>query len=193
MRIWACSPGAFILADGGPAILVYDNVPGGIGLSERLFERRQFWISKAAEMIAECQCQDGCPACVDPSAKKDTAEAGSAGFANRVGEMDFDSLSEKLKRMGVSLGIQPDANSRRKPEAIEQVVEGREVRQFWQPFLFPPRLPQDYRLGGQSAALTKPTWIACGRERRLAKPALRISSFGHRNHRFIRRTGTLAL
>ena len=55
-----------VLADGGPAILVYDNVPGGIGLSERLFERRQFWISKAAEMITECQCQDGCPACVGP-------------------------------------------------------------------------------------------------------------------------------
>lgn len=55
-----------ILADGGPAILVYDNVPGGIGLSERLYERREFWIAKAAEMISECQCQDGCPACVGP-------------------------------------------------------------------------------------------------------------------------------
>ncbi len=55
-----------VLSDGGPAILVYDNVPGGIGLSERLYERREFWISKAVEMISECQCQDGCPACVGP-------------------------------------------------------------------------------------------------------------------------------
>ncbi len=55
-----------VLADGGPAILVYDNVPGGIGLSERLYERREFLIAKAAEMISECQCQDGCPACVGP-------------------------------------------------------------------------------------------------------------------------------
>ena len=55
-----------VLADGGPAILVYDNVPGGIGLSERLFERRNFWIAKAIEMISECQCKEGCPACVGP-------------------------------------------------------------------------------------------------------------------------------
>ena len=55
-----------VLSDGGPAILVYDNVPGGIGLSERLYERQEFWISKAVEMISECQCQDGCPACVGP-------------------------------------------------------------------------------------------------------------------------------
>ncbi|MBP7039433.1 MAG: DEAD/DEAH box helicase [Chloroflexi bacterium] len=55
-----------VLANGGPALMVYDNVPGGIGLSERLFERRDFWISKAVEMISECQCKEGCPACVGP-------------------------------------------------------------------------------------------------------------------------------
>jgi len=73
--------------------------------------------------------------------------------------MDFDSLSEKLKRMGVSLGIQPDANSPRKNrKAIEQVVEGREVQtNFGSLFSSHRAYPGDYRLGGQALLPTKPT------------------------------------
>ncbi|MGI6251635.1 MAG: DEAD/DEAH box helicase [Anaerolineaceae bacterium] len=55
-----------ILAEGKPAILVYDNIPGGLGLSRKLFELESDWVSKAVEMIAECTCENGCPACVGP-------------------------------------------------------------------------------------------------------------------------------
>jgi DEAD/DEAH box helicase domain-containing protein len=55
-----------VLNDNGPAILIYDNIPGGLGLSRKLFERRIFWIDRAIEMIKECQCESGCPACVGP-------------------------------------------------------------------------------------------------------------------------------
>ena len=73
--------------------------------------------------------------------------------------MDFDSLSEKLKRIGVSLGMQPDANSPRKDrKAIEQVVEGREVQtHFGSLFSSHRAYPGDYRLGGQALLPTKPT------------------------------------
>lgn len=61
--------------------------------------------------------------------------------------------------MGVSLGIQPDANSPRKNrKAIEQVVEGREVQtNFGSLFSSHRAYPGDYRLGGQALLPTKPT------------------------------------
>ncbi len=55
-----------VLTDGKPAILVYDDIPGGLGLSEFLYNNHNIWIQRAREMIAECPCLDGCPACVGP-------------------------------------------------------------------------------------------------------------------------------
>lgn len=51
---------------GDPAILVYDKVPGGIGLSKKLYDLRNFWIERAVEVIEACPCECGCPACVGP-------------------------------------------------------------------------------------------------------------------------------
>jgi len=55
-----------ILNNGQPAILVYDTIPGGVGLSSQLFQDHRFWLERAAEMISDCPCEDGCPACVGP-------------------------------------------------------------------------------------------------------------------------------
>lgn len=55
-----------VLNNGNPAILIYDKISGGIGLSQRLFEQHQMLIQGALEMVSECPCQDGCPACVGP-------------------------------------------------------------------------------------------------------------------------------
>ena len=55
-----------VLNDANPAILVYDNIPGGIGLSRKLYDLRNFWIERAIEVIESCQCESGCPACVGP-------------------------------------------------------------------------------------------------------------------------------
>ncbi|MGC1951966.1 MAG: Zn-binding domain-containing protein, partial [Gammaproteobacteria bacterium] len=49
-----------------PSIFIYDNYPGGIGLAAPLFELRNKVIDKAAELVADCPCQHGCPACIGP-------------------------------------------------------------------------------------------------------------------------------
>jgi DEAD/DEAH box helicase domain-containing protein len=49
-----------------PTIYLYEAVPGGIGLSERLFERTDELIAGAADLIARCGCESGCPACTGP-------------------------------------------------------------------------------------------------------------------------------
>ena len=55
-----------ILNDSNPAILVYDNIPGGIGLSRKLYDLRNSWIERAVEVIQSCPCESGCPSCVGP-------------------------------------------------------------------------------------------------------------------------------
>ncbi|MFB5192290.1 DEAD/DEAH box helicase [Alicyclobacillus fastidiosus] len=49
-----------------PTLYVYDAYPGGIGLSERIFRDRDLILSSAFDMIRQCACESGCPACVGP-------------------------------------------------------------------------------------------------------------------------------
>jgi DEAD/DEAH box helicase domain-containing protein len=55
-----------------PTIYIYDSCPGGIGFSERLFEIHLDLFKKAYEVISECSCENGCPACVGPAAEVST-------------------------------------------------------------------------------------------------------------------------
>jgi DEAD/DEAH box helicase domain-containing protein len=47
-----------------PTIFLFDNVPGGVGLSERIHERGAELLARARTLVAGCACPDGCPACV---------------------------------------------------------------------------------------------------------------------------------
>ena len=49
-----------------PTIYLYEAVPGGIGLSERLWQRHDELLSGAADLIAGCGCDGGCPSCTGP-------------------------------------------------------------------------------------------------------------------------------
>jgi DEAD/DEAH box helicase domain-containing protein len=49
-----------------PTIYLYEAVPGGVGLSERLFGRHDELVSGAMELIEACSCEAGCPACTGP-------------------------------------------------------------------------------------------------------------------------------
>ena len=49
---------------GMPTIFVYDGAPGGAGFAERGAEGASAWLRSTADMIDECSCTDGCPACV---------------------------------------------------------------------------------------------------------------------------------
>ncbi|MEO5885659.1 MAG: DUF1998 domain-containing protein, partial [Candidatus Limnocylindrales bacterium] len=49
-----------------PTIYLYEAVPGGVGLAERLWQRHDEVIAGAAELIASCPCDGGCPSCTGP-------------------------------------------------------------------------------------------------------------------------------
>ena len=50
-----------------PGIVFYDQVPGGIGLCESLYELHTELINGAKELVGNCTCENGCPSCVGPS------------------------------------------------------------------------------------------------------------------------------
>ena len=56
-----------------PTIFLYDNFPGGVGLSGPLWLRQSELVTRAAELIARCDCAAGCPACVGPVLAGDEA------------------------------------------------------------------------------------------------------------------------
>ncbi|HUI89985.1 MAG TPA: DEAD/DEAH box helicase [Anaerolineales bacterium] len=49
-----------------PAIVIYDQVPAGIGFSQKLFEIHDELMARTLELVSECGCEDGCPSCVGP-------------------------------------------------------------------------------------------------------------------------------
>jgi DEAD/DEAH box helicase domain-containing protein len=51
---------------GAPTLVVYEQVPAGVGFSQRLFQDRDALLHAAQELVAGCACRDGCPACVGP-------------------------------------------------------------------------------------------------------------------------------
>ncbi|GIX46256.1 MAG: helicase [Candidatus Tectimicrobiota bacterium] len=64
-----------LLADGraatalphfAPTVFLYDNYPGGIGLSPLLYDRRHEIVRRAQELVGDCACRGGCPACIGP-------------------------------------------------------------------------------------------------------------------------------
>ena len=50
-----------------PTLYLYDAYPGGIGLSEPLFNMHELLMSRTLELIAACPCEKGCPSCVGPA------------------------------------------------------------------------------------------------------------------------------
>src|SRR5690606_19713488 len=49
-----------------PTVWLYDNYPGGIGLSEPLYRRSAELVTLAHQLIEHCDCNGGCPGCVGP-------------------------------------------------------------------------------------------------------------------------------
>ena len=57
-----------------PNVFIYDNYPGGIGLSQPLYRLHQRLLDESRALIEACPCADGCPSCVGPA-----GEVGSRG------------------------------------------------------------------------------------------------------------------
>jgi DEAD/DEAH box helicase domain-containing protein len=67
-----------------PTITIYDNVPGGLGFSEGLYELHDTLLLAARDLVRACRCRRGCPSCVGP-----VAEVGEDAKANCLRLLDL--------------------------------------------------------------------------------------------------------
>jgi len=47
-----------------PTVFIYDGFEGGIGLTEKAFELIENIIKMTLELVRDCNCESGCPACI---------------------------------------------------------------------------------------------------------------------------------
>jgi DEAD/DEAH box helicase domain-containing protein len=71
-----------------PAVFIFDRAPGGVGLGEKLFEVRSAWVRAARQLLASCECEGGCPACLySPrceSGNEALSKVGALGLLRRL-------------------------------------------------------------------------------------------------------------
>ncbi len=70
-----------------PTVTLYDNLPAGLGFSESLYELHADLLNAARDLIRDCPCVNGCPACVGP-----------------VGDVDDDTKALTLKMIEGMIG-----------------------------------------------------------------------------------------
>jgi DEAD/DEAH box helicase domain-containing protein len=58
-----------------PTVFIYDRYPGGIGLSEKVYEKIEQILSEARSLIEICPCQSGCPSCIGTEYSMKTAKS----------------------------------------------------------------------------------------------------------------------
>jgi DEAD/DEAH box helicase domain-containing protein len=67
-----------------PTVYVYENIPGGVGLSEKLFIESERLFEACREHVRRCPCYNGCPTCVGPA-----MEVGSHGKEGAIKLLDY--------------------------------------------------------------------------------------------------------
>lgn len=70
-----------------PTVIIYDQVPGGVGFSQRLYDLHEALLRAAYDLVTTCRCESGCPACVGP-----------------VGEVGHDTKALTIKLLEAFLG-----------------------------------------------------------------------------------------
>ncbi|MFT8871210.1 MAG: DEAD/DEAH box helicase [Sporolactobacillus sp.] len=49
---------------GRPTVFISDKYPGGIGLSEKIYDQLPQLLARTRELVAGCHCDSGCPSCI---------------------------------------------------------------------------------------------------------------------------------
>jgi DEAD/DEAH box helicase domain-containing protein len=57
---------------GKPTVTLFDNLPGGVGLSETVARLHRVLFDAMDSILRECSCPNGCPCCIDPPPEGET-------------------------------------------------------------------------------------------------------------------------
>ncbi len=78
--------------NGKPTVFFYDHYPGGVGLSEQIYDQLEEIIEAAKSLVEGCPCENGCPSCI------------GAGFQSPKGKRDCLRLFSGLLGAGSGTG-----------------------------------------------------------------------------------------
>jgi DEAD/DEAH box helicase domain-containing protein len=84
-----------------PNVFLYDNYPGGIGLSEPLYRLHDRLLGESRTLIEACPCREGCPSCVGPA-----GEIGSRG--KEVARVLLETILGTVERVARSVPPPPE-------------------------------------------------------------------------------------
>jgi DEAD/DEAH box helicase domain-containing protein len=92
---------------------LYDNIPGGVGLAERIFERGPELVARAVELVAGCACSLGCPSCVGATAAAAQPDAAPPPPFDR--KRSTRALAQALGLASVGLAPAREDETKRRP------------------------------------------------------------------------------
>lgn len=98
--------------DFDPTVYLYDTMPGGVGLAAELHKRFAEILARALELLGDCACPAGCPACLGPMPHYDGR---GRAAARAIGQM----MAAELQRPAPveDADAEPDQPSRPAGEA----------------------------------------------------------------------------
>ncbi|WAA11241.1 DEAD/DEAH box helicase [Fervidibacillus albus] len=67
-----------------PTIYFYDRYPGGVGLSERLYETLETVLAEGKVTIQHCPCERGCPSCIGTFASSKTCKTDAISILEKM-------------------------------------------------------------------------------------------------------------
>jgi DEAD/DEAH box helicase domain-containing protein len=145
-----CDPGDIgsmvdLANNGAPSLFVFDKYPGGLGFAHRAFGRVEELLAAARDLIADCQCEAGCPSCVGspipPHSQLDPDTSGKGRIPDKEGALvilhDLLEIEPYQPRTLVeATGVRDDAVSElppypplvRLPEKIEQQLRDKLIQ-----------------------------------------------------------------
>lgn len=74
-----CAPGV-----NRGAIFVADNIPGGVGLAEGVFELKGKLLEACVDALESCGCEEGCPACIGTTGGAPDAKQGVKNLIMKI-------------------------------------------------------------------------------------------------------------
>ncbi len=66
-----------------PALYVFDQYPGGTGISEGLLKNIKRIVQGAHELVSGCSCENGCPSCIGPPDSGGNVKVMVTGFLRK--------------------------------------------------------------------------------------------------------------
>ena len=112
---------------GGPAVFIYDGLPGGAGLTRSAFPLLGELLQNIRRTLQSCPCETGCPSCIQSpkcgSGNRPLDKAGALFLVDRL----LDKAGEVAAVHDISLGMKRDASLEEMTTRAEAMRSGASV------------------------------------------------------------------